>query len=509
MGRMVVGGTWQRTLAKARTGSFDWVVAGVVGAAVYALHGFHGGLTRDPAIFVYGAARVADGLPPYVANFNTVGPLADAVPGAAVALGRILGVGPVLSSRLLFWIISAGCCSLVYVLGRQLTGRRLGGYVGAALFLTFEMFSNMATNGPREKTFMVLCLLAGFILAASRSWMAAGAATGLATLTWQPALLPMVAGIGVMMLGAPSRWRGVGRYLAGGAVTVVAAFAWFAAYGAVDVAVKAFLVTNVRWVHQPSAFEQPTASLQLLWSGYHASLIVVVVGVVALVVLAVVRRRDLLLVGTAVGALVSVVWTAKAFNGTPDLFVVLPFGAVGAALAVILLDRWAGRYGTVAATAVALVAVGSATVWSVSTRAEGLIVDVRNVRAVLGSVPPTARIATIDGPQPLIFSGRINPEPYLILDDGELGLLEHEWPGGVPGYLHDLLAGTPTLLAIGPGPDMAAIRQVTDPLYAFAGHGAGVDWYVARREGDRLLREVRRANATSLEAALSDARPGG
>jgi len=125
----------------------------------------------------------------------------------------------------------------------------------------------------------------------------------------------------------------------------------------------------------------------------------------------------------------------------------------------------------------------------------------RDVHAVLGTLPPTAALATINAPQPLVFSGRRNPEPYLILASGELGLLQHEWPGGLEGYVDQLLAGDPALLAIGPGPDLDVITGLVASRYARAGAGPGFDWYVARDEGHRLLRDVRRSNLRALELA--------
>ena len=57
--------------------------------------------------------------PPYVGIFNSVGPLADAVPGLAIWLGHFVGADPILSARLFFTVLSALCCSLLCVLARD------------------------------------------------------------------------------------------------------------------------------------------------------------------------------------------------------------------------------------------------------------------------------------------------------------------------------------------------------------------------------------------------------
>ena len=98
--------------------------------------------------------------PPYVGIFNSVGPLADAVPGLAIWLGGFVGVDPVLSARLFFPVLSALCCALLCVLARDTFGSRAAGLLAPAVFLTFECFIELASSGPREKTTMVVFLLA-------------------------------------------------------------------------------------------------------------------------------------------------------------------------------------------------------------------------------------------------------------------------------------------------------------------------------------------------------------
>lgn len=475
-------------------GSLDWVLAGAVAALTYGLHGFQGALNRDLGIFVYGAERVADGHPPYVANFNTVGPLADAVPGLAVWLGQYVGVGPIMSSRLLYWVLSAASCALVCVYGRTVLRSRAGGFVAASLFLTYETFINLATNGPRDKTAMVFFLVAGLVLTGRRRWVGAGIATALATLTWQPALVPLLAASAATLVSDRAWWRSATRYVAGGAATAVAMLLWFVAASATSTAIKAFLTVNLRWVHQPSAFASVGGTWRLLWEGYHLSLVVALGGVVGLVIAGVAGRRDVNLRACAVGGAVSVLWTVSAINGAPDLLVVLPFGAVGAAVVVCHLARRAGGYGRGVVVAVCCLGVVYGVLYSVTTRAHGLLVQARDVKAVLRTLPAGATIATIDAPQPLVISGRLNPQPYLILDSGELGLFRAEIPGGATGYLHRLLADDPDLVAVGPGPEQTLIAQVVGEKYVHLGRGPGWDWYVRERTSPSLLSRLRKAN---------------
>lgn len=488
----------------------DAVGVGLVAAAVYALHGFQGRLDRDLGVFVYGGERVAHGTPPYVANFNTVGPLADLIPGIATAAGRLVGIGPVLAPRLLDWVLAAACCALLTVLGREVTGSRVTGILAAALFLPFGSFLNLATDGPREKTAMVLFVIAALILLERRRLLLAGVATGLATLTWQPALLPLVAAAGGAALLGPRRLRGLALFVAGGAATAAVAAAAFAAVGALPRAFEAFVVANVLWVHQPSAFGRPRGTWDLLWHGYGPMLAVAVVGPVVLLVLAL-RRRTVRFAPLAAGGVVAVGWTAAVVNGAPDLFVVLPFGALGTAILIGgAAARLAGRSRPVAlilVTSVAAVSVVGAGAEAVLTREHRLVVQVRDVRAVLRSVPKGSALAAIDAPEPMALSDRVDPTPFLILDPGEVGYLDHRTPGGLVGYLQRLLSRNTPLLAVGRGPDRTLISGLVHEDYRHAGAGPGWHWFVARSLGAAAARRVRAANLRVVGSSVSTTFP--
>ena len=315
----------------------DCLVVGLVATAVYALHGYDGPLGRDLGVFTYGGERFAAGVPPYVGIFNTVGPLADAVPGLAIWAGGHLGVEPVSAARHLFTLLSAGCCVLVLLLGRQVLGSRAAGFVAAAVFLTFGKFLQLASDGPREKTTMVLFLLAALLLLGRRWWFAAGVCTALATLTWQPSLAVAAAAAVVSLACAPSgRVRGALSYVAGGAVPTALTALYYLLHDNLRLAADGFLLVNAEYTRQPSLLGAPHRTWQVLWDGYHWSLGVLVAGLVGLVVTAAVTRpRQVPLLAVGAAAAVGTAWTVAVVNGAPDLFVLLPFGALGVAAVVV------------------------------------------------------------------------------------------------------------------------------------------------------------------------------
>lgn len=493
----------------------DPLLVGLVALAVYALHGYDGVLDRDLGMFVYGGEHVARGTPPYVGIFNSVGPLADAVPGLAIWLGHQVGADPILSARLLFTVISAGCCSLLCVLARDTLRSRVAGLIAPALFLTFQCFLNLASNGPREKTTMVLFVLACLVLLGRRRWFGAGMCAALATLTWQPAL---GAAVGALVAAAlleqhGARLRAVVRFAVGGAVPSLVTVVYFLAEGAISRAWEGFVVINVRDTQQPSAFTDPQATATMLWESYHVTLLLAVVGLVGVVVLGVravtparhptaspVARR-LVMVGA--GAVAATVWTLLAINGAPDLFVLLPFAALGATGLVTLgLSHLSPRRALVGAVAVVSLGVVMAATESVTTRDDRLLAQRDDIAAVLGSLPPsppgTPRVVTLNAPQVLAITGGTSPTPYQYFSGSADRYLDVSYPGGMRAFLSNLEELHPTVVAVG-----SSFRGLwpygwLTRDYVRIGQGVGVSWYISRAVGASAIAAARLAHHQAL-----------
>jgi hypothetical protein len=493
-------------------GGLDGVVVGVVALAVYALHGYQGTLNRDLGVFMYGGEHVAKGVPPYVGIFNSVGPLADAVPGLAIWLGHQFGVAPVLSARVFFTFLSAICCALLAVLARDAFRSRAAGFVAAAVFLTFEDFLRLASDGPREKTTMVLFLLVALIAIGRKRWLLAGVCTAMATLTWQPVLLVAVTVFAVGVIGRPGERRGaVLRFVVGGLLPLVASVVYFASQHALHTAVDGFVLVNVLYTVQSSVFTAESGFWSLMWADYHVSMVVAAVGLLGMVALGrhtiprVVRRRGrppaepqtVLLAALAAGAAVGTLWTIGAINGPPDLFELLPFAALGAAgMTLGLARRITPARGRALVVGVVVVGTLTAGIESVAGRTDRLAIQRDDVHAVLAAAPPGSTVLSIDAPQVLVLEGLDNPTPLQIFDAGMQGWLDHRWPGGRRGYVRDINRLRPTFIAIGPAFDGTWGGHLLAHHYWRVGRGPTWTWYVRRSVGPvemtRLLRINRR-----------------
>ena len=485
----------------------DPLMVGLVALVVYTLHGFQGALSRDLGVFTYGGEQLQHGTPPYVGIFNSVGPLADAIPGLAIWLGHLAGIAPVQSARLFFTVLSAACCALLCVLARDTFGSRAAGLLAPAFFLTFERFIELASSGPREKTAMVVFLLAGLILSGRRRWAAAGVLTALATLTWQPALFVAVAAVVVAVLvGDDRRVRALTRFVLGGAATTAVFVAWFALEGALHQAFEGFVIVNLLYTSQPSAVSNPAWVWRMLWRDYDATLLLFLFGIAALLVLAaralpVVRRSGSVsltaarLVSLGAGCLAGTVWTALVINGGPDLFVLLPLAALGVAGAVLLLLARLRRRTAVPAVAVLVcAAVAVAGTEAVVSRSDRLVQERREVQAVLGTQPVGATILSVNAPGVLALAGRTNIWPWQLFDPRMERYLAARAPGGLEGLAARLREDRPTFVVLASyiAPPSWLVPILAQD-YGKVGTGPAWTWYLASAAGPSALARARAA----------------
>jgi hypothetical protein len=496
-------------------GLADPIAVGLIAVVIYALHGYDGELSRDLGVFTYGGEQLTHGVPPYVGVFNSVGPLADAVPGLAAWWGHLVGVAPVLSMRVFFTCLSALCCALLCVLARDTFGSRAAGLVAPAVFVSFERFLALSSDGPREKTTMVVFMLAMLILAGRQRWMAAGVFTALGTLTWQPVLL---VGLGVVAVGAVCGGRNRGsilvRFLVGGAIPSVVTVLWYVLEGALKQALDGFIVVNVAYTSQPSALTQPGLIWSKLWDSYHATLLVAIVGLVLMLTLAAaavpaVRRSagvfspvPYRLTSIGGGCLAGTLWTVSVINGGPDLFVLLPFAALGVAGVVILLaNRLPRRLGPVLVATAACIGVGAAGVESVTTRQDTLLVQRADVNAVLATQPSDATILSIETPQVPAIADRTDIWPWQLFDHRMLTFLDHTQPGGLGALTARLAADRPTFVVIANRYQGVWQQGVVARDYWQVGAGPGWSWYLSRTAGQAALARARAANSAAMVSA--------
>jgi len=308
-------------------------------------------------------------------------------------------------------------------------------------------------------------------------------------------------------------WRRVlTRFTIGGFIPSVATVCYFLGTGALHQAIQGFIVVNVEYAQQPSALTNPSAIGSKMWEAYHWTFPLAIAGLVALFVLGgravVTLRRPAastltrrLVVCTA-GAVVGTVWTLLVVNGGPDLFVVLPFAALGLAeSARLLAGRLHHRVAQVGIVAVVCLGVIVAGVHTVTTRDDGYRLQRADVAAVLGTQPPDALVVSLSAPQVLAFSGRDSPVPYQIMSETQQRYLDATYPGGMTGFLEHVLVGLqPTFVVVGGSFRSRWSTSRLDNDYWRVGTGSNWTWYLSKSAGREALLRARSARDRVMAA---------
>ena len=476
-----------------------------VAAALYVLHGFDGYLSRDLGDYAYGGQQVAEGVPPYVAVVNRAGPLAHLIPGVGAALSGWVGVDQVVGMRVFLMFFAIAAIAVTYLLGRDVFRSRLAGVAAAASLVGCQGFIAYASDGPREKTSMVLFLLCAMLAMAHRRWLTMGFFTALATLCWQPVLLVAMAGaVAAVVLGqSEGRLKALGRFAVGGLVPTAVTVGCYAAVGAFDIFWDDFFLINARYTQQISLVTNPDEAWRMLVEGYGPSLALFLTGLAAITVLAVLAlrptpdRRDTVRVNLlATGAILvaGVAWSLRAFNGFPDAFIMLPPAALGiGGLVAGLASRVSLRTAVLATAAwtVAATAIGAS--YAISTRDDTLDEQRASVDAVLDVLPPDARILSVEAPQPLVLAHQRNLSRLQLFGNGLIDYVDDTWPGGRDGYGRWIGRQKPTLIALG---NHGTVPDWLDPTldrgYHRVGTSIGWDWYVHKGVGRQTRDELRK-----------------
>lgn len=479
-------------------------VFAMLGLGVFLLRGFNGTLTRDLALYAYSGQQFAHGVPPYVGVMNRAGPLAHIVPGIGATVARVLGTDDVTTQRVLSTILSMATVWLVYLVGRDLYRSRAAGAIAAASLLTIRVFMLFATSGTREKTVMMLMVTIALWAILHRRWGWAGFFVSLATLTWQPAFLMAAATALAAMGGLRGRdlGRSLVRFCVGGAIPAVVAVLAFAAVGAFRPLLNGFLLINLHYTRQIGLLQFVRHKDSLLDGGYGASLLVILVGLAAALVTAVVlwlRAEDRndpstrAQIALGLGVVAALLTSLKTINGWPDALFAVPIAVLGFAG---LLHRVITRLPAprVVSAVVCAVAVVLAALSAGSVNGGALPAQRATVKAVFDVAGPDATIASIGAPAPLVLAHKTNPVRYQMFTHGFDDYIDATYPGGLRGLARRLDRLQLTFLTVDNGGKYAWIKPTLARHYVLIGGMADVNWYARAdldpQELDRLRQAV-------------------
>ena len=259
---------------------------------------------------------------------------------------------------------------------------------------------------------------------------------------------------------------------------------YYAAEGALHTFFEGFVLINAHYTQQGSAISQLGHNWAHLRGGYGGSLWVILLGLVALPVLAAVavptawRTREagpVTLVATGAASVAGVGWACIAFNGWPDLFELLPFAALGVGgLVAAVLRRLDVRAATAVAVTLAVVGTAFATVTSLTTKGSGLVRQRASVAAILHAGPRGATMLSLEAPEAMAIAHRRNPTSIQMFTNGFAQYVDDTWPGGLKGYARWIEEQAPTYIVVAPDPPAAVADAAPPPRLPTRRHGAGL-----------------------------------
>ncbi|MGZ5399203.1 MAG: hypothetical protein ACXWDM_04260, partial [Nocardioides sp.] len=229
---------------------------------------------------------------------------------------------------------------------------------------------------------------------------------------------------------------------------------------------------------------------------------VVVAGLLAALVVGgwALRHRPVHTDALALGAttLGGIAWCLKAFNGPPDVFLLLPAAACGIGGAVGLLRHLGATrpraYRMVVGTSLAgvLVALIATTYFTVTTHSRGLKPQTKVSEALFRNLPDDATVFSSEVPEPLALTGNRSISRFVLFGNGMKAHIDATWEGGLPGYRAWLQEEAPTLVLT---PDTGIKRGLEDVLRDYVMVGGAQGWVAYLHEDVKPLTKAKVSRA--------------
>jgi hypothetical protein len=411
-----------------------------IASIVYSQFSIYGWLKRDSAIYMYGGQQMLHGRPPYASIMDPKGPLAGIISGFGSGVAQLLGRDDVLVIRVEFCAISILTVLAVYLLALELWQSVVAGLVAAVVFTSFAGFARDALVGPNGHTPGIFFLVVSLWLTVRRHWFWAGFAAALAFLVWQPLFpYPLVTLVcAAVWTTTETRRQAVWRSIWGGLTPFLALVVYYAAEGDLGKLFEGLFVFPLTGVtrNHVTLFHRIHLIFSDVQNQYGFSGDLLWIGIVLLVVAWVLEvrgaRREkrkasaspvVLLLGLTF--VVEVLYAVYDYQGYSHAFPLLPYGALGwAVAAVYLLRRLAQQQARQTAVALLLTAVAVATIgfavdyYQSTSKHPPLRGEQASACAVQRSLVPGTPLWVMGNPLPLVLLHRRNPDNYPYLGSG-------------------------------------------------------------------------------------------
>ena len=444
----------------------------LLAALVYSLYGFEGTLMRDDSIFLYSGQQMADGVPPYVSTFDHKGPMTPLITGTAASIAALLNLDDILVVRITFLLLSSLAVAGLYLLGSKLFSSQKMGLLAAFIFVGFNGFGIHAASGPRPKTPMVVFEILSLLFTARRQWFWAGVCGSLAFLTWQPAGIFILITVLMAFIQSESRrlrLRNTLYAVSGVLIPIAIVSLYFWSQGALYEFIDGALLFNLLYLERVpyTLLFHIIRPIRMVYIGYTFMALPIFLGFFTIFLMYMWRVRlyqssllDFIRKDHFAALLLSfaafVIWSLWDFQGYPDLYVLLPYAALGFGWLLYLvlqnlpeIKESRTILQKVYFLLLCIILLSSAALNYRMRSENGLVEQLQWAQQVEAQYGTDAKLISIGVPQILVLLHRTNPNPYVWINQGVDNKINADTPGGFEGWIEELERYDPDVIVFG------------------------------------------------------------
>ncbi len=441
---------------------------------IYLQYGFNGYLLRDDAIYLYSGQQMSNGIPPYVSIFDHKGPITPMIVALGVMFSNLINSNDVYTVRILFFCISVFTvvCLFLFTLELFSSSYKIG-ILTSFVFVNFWGFGKHAASGPQGKTPLVLFEIISLWLTNRKMWFFASFFGSLAFLTWQPTIIyPVITIILSVIQSKGSKDRAINVFKAiSGAITPIFFISLYFFHKEVfKNFVDGFILfngTHLTRIKEISILANIKAIFREITISYTTMSIPMLFGLTTILILFLLRLN---LYENNISKWISkdrfaalflsfpviFIWSLIDFQWYDDLYVFLPYAAIGSGLLLnhTIENTWEFKHQKIPLKTIIyiisccfliLIAMSNYRLTAIQQlyNFESQVKWAEEIEKKYGS---SVKILSINVPEALVILHKTNPNPFIFINEGIDQYINEKTPGGINAWLMEIKQYEPDLI---------------------------------------------------------------
>lgn len=419
----------------------------IIASVVYLSKPLPEPIFNDAGLYAYQAQQLLEGIPPYRSVFNGKMPLGTFALIPGILLARLMEWNDIQGIQFTFAFVGGLLVAGLFLLCEAFTRSKSGSFLAAIYFLGFKYFSiHLLQYDP--KVISTILQIAFLYCVVNRRYFLSGIAISSAILAWQPAFVLLITGI----VGCYGKgWRktawNITQFIFGNMIPVFLTISYFVSQGAL----ADFFQSTVMYPllnHYDAAYigmkryhvltylaHHPQFDAHLIHIGFIFLIISLFAGMIFFQ-RKYFRPHVLILISFA-----SVLaWSFWDFGGYPDLSPLLPFSAIGIALAYQLMVQTEAKiqYLFVVGLSVCILSGTFISNRKFDYRAE-FNRHLTQLSALVHEHAPDAKIMAYGDPHILALLRLSHPTKYMLGTPGHSQFIDKHYPGGLKQWELDFV----------------------------------------------------------------------